>query len=601
MAEEKKINAIIATDCGSTTTKVILITRTPEGNYHLAGRGEAPTTVEAPFDDVTIGVINAVTELQEITGRKLVENGKIILGGDPNEGADLYLSTSSAGGGLQMAVIGVVASLSAESAQRAALGAGAIIIDSFTYDDGRTEQERVERIRHIRPDMVLFSGGTEGGTTKHLVEMAETLLMADPKPRFGELFKVPVIFAGNSEALPLVTDVLGKKVDLIKVKNVRPSMEEEELNDAGQAIHRLFLEHVMAQAPGYEKLMSWVSVPIMPTPSAFGQCIAAVGEKEKINVLAADIGGATTDVFSSVNNRFTRTVSANYGMSYNICNVVKEAGFENILRWLPFESNVNELWDMALNKMIRPTTIPQTERELMIEQAIVREALRLSFAHHMRLAGGLKGVIRQRSVAEAFEQKGAAVINAGDMDLIIGSGGALSHAPRRRQTALIMLDSFEPEGITELDVDSIFMLPHLGVLSSVEPDIALEVLHRDCLIPIATSLSLKGQMKEKEVCAELTINTPEGETNYKLYPGRLYRFTETAEKLFSFTIRPEREVDAGEGPGVEYEKKARFSAVGLVIDTRGRPLVLPTDPAERIAKNRSWAKAIGAFDMEDGK
>ena len=95
MAEEKQINAIIATDCGSTTTKVILITRTPEGNYHLAGRGEAPTTVETPFDDVTIGVINAVTELQEITGRKLVENGKIILGGAPDEGADLYLSTSS--------------------------------------------------------------------------------------------------------------------------------------------------------------------------------------------------------------------------------------------------------------------------------------------------------------------------------------------------------------------------------------------------------------------------------------------------------------------------------------------------------------------------
>ena len=79
MAEEKKINAIIATDCGSTTTKVILITRTPEGEYRLAGRGEAPTTVEAPFDDVTIGVINAVTELQEITGRKRDSEGRFFV------------------------------------------------------------------------------------------------------------------------------------------------------------------------------------------------------------------------------------------------------------------------------------------------------------------------------------------------------------------------------------------------------------------------------------------------------------------------------------------------------------------------------------------
>lgn len=599
-AEKERPRVILATDCGSTTTKVILIMRTESGEYRLVGRGEAPTTVEAPFDDVTIGVINAVTELQEITGRKLVEGGRLIIGSsNREEGADIYLSTSSAGGGLQMAVIGVVGSLSAESAQRAALGAGAIIIDTFTFDDGRNEQQRVERIRHIRPDMVLLSGGTEGGTETHLVTMAETLLMADPKPRFGELFKIPVIFAGNSAACPKVADVLKGKVDLVKVRNVRPSMEEEVLDDAGQAIHRLFLEHVMAQAPGYEKLMSWTSVPIMPTPSAFGQCIAAVGEKESMNVLAADIGGATTDVFSSIGGRFTRTVSANYGMSYNICNVVKEAGPESILRWLPFEADANELWDMALNKMIRPTTIPETRRELMLEQAVVREALRLSFHHHMRLAGGLKGVVRQRSVAEAFEQKGAEAITAGDMDLIIGSGGALSHAPRRRQTALVMLDAFEPEGVTELDVDSIFMLPHLGLLSTVEPDIALEVLHRDCLIPVATALSLKGRLKPGKPCGTLTVEAAGAAAEYEIFPGEIYRFPETAEKEYRWSFRPRSGVDAGAGPGEELAATGRVSAVGLVLDTRGRPLVLPAEAAARRRCNLKWARSMGAFDLEE--
>ena len=590
--------AILATDCGSTTTKVILILRNEKGEYRLEGRGEAPTTVEAPFDDVTIGVVNAVTELQEITGRRLLENGRIILGRGEKEGADLYLSTSSAGGGLQMAVLAVVGSLSAESAQRAALGAGAIIIDSFTYDDGRNDQQKVERIRHIRPDMVLLAGGTEGGTIKHLTELAENLKVADPKPRFGELFKVPVIFAGNSEAINDVREVLGDRVELIQVKNVRPSMEEEELDDAGQAVHRLFLEHVMAQAPGYEKLMGWTSVPIMPTPSAFGQCISAVGDKEGINVLAADIGGATTDVFSSLNGRFTRTVSANYGMSYNICNVVKESGTENILRWLPFEAEPDELWDMALNKMIRPTTIPQTKRELLMEQAVVREALRLSFRHHARLSGGLKGVTRQLSVEEAFEQLDRD--GAGHaFDLIIGSGGALSHAPRRRQTALIMLDSFEPEGVTELDVDSIFMLPHLGVLSTVEPEIALEVLHRDCLIPIATSVSLKGRVDKDAPLAELTLKTESGTYTKALRPGKIYNFRETWNQTFSWKIKPSRGIDAGAGFGEEIERQARRSAVGLVIDTRGRPLILPKDPALRRLLNHQWGVAIGAFDEEE--
>ena len=67
---------IVATDCGSTTTKAILIERV-EGSYRLRGRGEAPTTVEAPFDDVTVGVLNAVGELEEVTGEQFLREGRV--------------------------------------------------------------------------------------------------------------------------------------------------------------------------------------------------------------------------------------------------------------------------------------------------------------------------------------------------------------------------------------------------------------------------------------------------------------------------------------------------------------------------------------------
>ncbi len=592
------VHAIIATDCGSTTTKAILILRQHDGSYRLAGRGEAPTTVEAPFDNVTIGVINAMTELQEIAGRKLVQDGKLIIGSDPAEGADMYLSTSSAGGGLQMAVTGIVAALSAESAQRAALGAGAIIIDSFTFDDGRTDQQRVERIRHIRPDMVLFAGGTDGGAERHLVEMAEILLMADPKPRFGELFKIPVIFAGNSAALPLVQDILGSTVELSHVNNVRPTMEMEELNDAGQAIHRLFLEHVMAQAPGYDMLMDWTSAEIMPTPSAFGKCIQAIGEHEQTSVLAADIGGATTDIFSVFDGRFTRTVSANYGMSYNICNVMKETGAENIIRWIPFSVSADELWNMTLNKMIRPTTIPQTIEELLMEQAVVREALRLSFIHHLRLAVGLKGVIQQRSVSDAFDQKDlAAVIDLKKLNLIIGSGGALSHAPRRIQTAMMMLDAFALEGVTELAVDSIFMMPHLGVLAQVHPAIAMEVLHRDCLIPIATAIVPTGDVRWGKPCATITVSAGGNTKTETLNGGEMYRFSFPDAAGIEWEIEPRRGIDAGSGLGLAVSGTSRNSAAGLLIDTRGRPLQLPVDSAQRCAVLRKWMESVEAFSF----
>ncbi|MHB1001154.1 MAG: glutamate mutase L, partial [Armatimonadota bacterium] len=384
------IKTILATDCGSTTTKAILIEK-QDDEYRLIVRGEAPTTVEAPFDDVTVGVLNAVREVEELSGRKILENGLIKVPADGDTGVDMYLSTSSAGGGLQMTVAGVVKSMSAESAERAALGAGAIIIDIIAVDDGRKEFEKVQRIRELRPDMILMSGGTDGGTVTHLVEIAEMLLSADPRPRLGIGVKLPVIYAGNKEAAEAVNAVIGDQVDLKVVDNLRPTLDRENLYPAREAIHELFLQHVMQQAPGYSKLMTWTSAGIMSTPNAVGKIIQTIAEQDKVNVLAVDIGGATTDVFSVFSGVFTRTVSANLGMSYSICNVLAEAKIDNIRRWIPFAADEGYVRNQLRNKMIRPTTIPQTLQDLYIEQAVSREALRLAFLHHKSLARELKG------------------------------------------------------------------------------------------------------------------------------------------------------------------------------------------------------------------
>ena len=155
MQNQENINVILATDCGSTTTKSILIEKI-DGEYRLSHRGEAPTTVEAPFEDVTRGVINAITELEELSERKILDGEKFInTSSDNKNGIDLYISTSSAGGGLQMMVAGVVKNMTGESAQRAALGAGSIVMDIIASNDGRKYHEKVNRIRELRPDMVL--------------------------------------------------------------------------------------------------------------------------------------------------------------------------------------------------------------------------------------------------------------------------------------------------------------------------------------------------------------------------------------------------------------------------------------------------------------
>ncbi|HTW91880.1 MAG TPA: glutamate mutase L [bacterium] len=596
--EKDKITRILATDCGSTTTKAILIEKRGT-EYRLSTRGEAPTTVEAPFEDVTRGVLNSVMEVEELSGVKLLDGETIIKPkkGD-KEGTDVYISTSSAGGGLQMMVAGVVLTMSGESAARAALGAGAIVMDVIASNDGRLPHEKIERIRTLRPDMILLSGGIDGGTISHVVELAELIAAADPKPRFGVGYNLPVIFAGNTDARELVLKTLRDKSAIEVVENIRPVLERENLRPARNKIHDLFMEHVMAHAPGYRKLMEWTDVPIMPTPGAVGLLIENIGKSQGIAVLGVDIGGATTDVFSVFQGVFNRTVSANLGMSYSISNVLAEAGEKNIMRWLPMEMSAAEVRNRIRNKMIRPTTIPSTLEDLKLEQAIAREALRLALVHHKSMAVGLKGVQQERTISDAFAQSrtGETLVSMMDLNLVVGSGGALSHAPRRVQSAMMTMDAFQPEGVTRLTVDSIFMMPHLGVLTEVHPEAAYEVFEKDCLIHLGTCIAPVGEGKDGGRCVHVKVVKADGkEMEARVEFGNIAILPLGVGESAQATISPERGFDVGAGAGKAHEAKVEGGLVGVIIDCRGRPLVLAEDDKTRMEALRKWAMQLDAY------
>ena len=599
-----ELRSILATDCGSTTTKAILIEKI-DGEYRLKVRGEAPTTVEAPFEDVTKGVLNAVMEVEELSGKKILNGDQIITPQNGSNGVDIYISTSSAGGGLQMMVAGVVKGMTGESAERAALGAGSIVMDVLASNDGRKPHEKITRIRQLRPDMILLSGGIDGGTTKHVVELAEILAAANPKPRLGQNYKLPVIYAGNNKAVNKIEETLGEITDLDVTENIRPVLEMENLKPSRDKIHDLFMEHVMQQAPGYRKLMSWTDAPIMPTPGAVGALIEMVAQKENISVVGVDIGGATTDIFSVFQKQFNRTVSANLGMSYSICNVLAEATLANVLRWVPFDIDEKELTNRIGNKMIRPTTVPQSLEELVIEQAIAREALRLSFIQHKSFAVNLKGVQKERTISDAFEQtdSGETLVDMKELDLLVGSGGVLSHAPRREQSARMLIDSFLPEGITQLAVDSIFMMPQLGVMANIEKEelseeakkAAFEVFEKDCLIHLGTCIAPTGKAKQNSVVltAELTLKNGNQET-HKIQFGELLRIEVPFEPV-NVKLTPGKGLDIGSGKNEPIETTIYGGVVGIIFDGRGRPLDISKDPKQRIDDLKKWSDAVNEY------
>ncbi|MEM1986231.1 MAG: glutamate mutase L [Nitrososphaeria archaeon] len=605
-ADIENLRLILATDVGSTTTKARLFKRMENGEYRFISSGEAPTTVEKPFEDVTVGLRNAVREIEELSGYKLLANSaetRILMPFDgKNMGVDLYVSTSSAGGGLQMIVAGVVKTMTTESSERAALGAGAIIMDSLSIDDGIPLHKKIEKLRFLRPDMILLAGGTDGGTKTHVLEMAEIIRAAEPKPRFGISYSLPVVFAGNKLAAPDVENMLKEKFFVKVTENLRPVLEVENVEPARNIIHEIFMEHVMSHAPGYEKLVKLVSVPVMPTPAGEGKMMRTIAESYGINVLGVGLGGATTNIYSVYDNKFVRSVSANLGMSYSIGNVLKSAGIKNIVRWLPFEISDDELYDRVGNKMIRPTTIPQTLEDLLIEHAIAREAIRLGFQHHKTLARELKGVHRERTISDVFEQEvKETYIDMKKIHMIIGTGGLLSHTPRRQQAALILIDAFQAEGIVKLTVDSAFMMPHLGVLSTVHPKAALDVLEKDCLVRLGTVIVFSGVSERGKIIGHVEVRTEDKSYGIDVKYGEIYCIPIGLGKRANIQAKPEGNFDVGAGKGKTVTANIEGGIVGIVVDGRGRPLVLPEKFEERKESLLEWFSALNAYPITGGE
>jgi hypothetical protein len=336
----------------------------------------------------------------------------------------------------------------------------------------------------------------------------------------------------------------------------------------------------------------------MPTPGAVGLLIENIGKSEHISVLGVDIGGATTDIFSVFQEIFNRTVSANLGMSYSISNVLAEAGEDNIMRWVPFDMPAAEMRNRVRNKMIRPTTIPATLEDLKLEQALAREALRLALEHHKSMAVGLKGVQQERTISDAFAQTrtGETLVSMMDLKLVVGSGGALSHAPRRVQAAMMLMDAFQPEGVTRLTVDSIFMMPHLGVLTEVHPEAAREVFEKDCLIHLGTCIAPVGSGKTGQKCVQVTVSRASGEKlEAAVGFGDIKTLTLPVGETAQAVVRPERGFDVGAGAGKEYEAEVHGGLSGVIIDCRGRPLALPDSERARIEALNRWATQLDAY------
>lgn len=580
MASEEKSYLIV--DVDSRETKAILIER-DEGGFGIKGTAEASTTVDPPDLDVTIGVESAVRGL----GRRL---GRDLWGPEGPSGTHRFLCSSSTSGGIYMTVAGLIRQISAESAERAALGAGALLMDVFSKDDSRPDFMVVERMRSLRPDMFLLAGGTDGGAEDQVIEMAGLIGAADVKPRFGSEYKLPVVYAGNVEIRGEVSKTLADERYATRVvENVRPVIEEENLGPAREGIYDSYMEHVIIHSPGYDKLVRWVEGNIIPTQAAIGKILYAYAQERKMNMLAFDVGGATTDVYSVYNGVFNRSLNADIGMTYGISNIMKEAGVENLMRWMPEGIGEKGVRNIVGNIMaLQPSTL--TGEEATVVRAAAREAMRLGLELHRNYVTRLKGVRVERTIADIFGQfMEASLLDLMKTHAVIGRGGIFTDEQTNGNAALLLLDAVQPEGVTEIMVDRSSVLPHLGLLVDLNGDAALQILREECLTKLGTCVAAKGSVAEGAEAMRLRLTRADGAVVEETAAfGELKTVPLGADEVAELEVRPARRLDVGEGGGKHLVVEVRGGRHGIIIDARGRPMEIP-EKREAIA---AWEEAL---------
>lgn len=452
---------IVLIDFGSTYTKLTAVDVESE---MILGTASSYTTIETDINDG----LKAGLELLE---KKI---GKI-------EFSDCY-ACSSAAGGLRMVTSGLVPELTSEAAKLASLGAGAKTVGIYSF---QITEDDIEEIRALKPDIFLLVGGTDGGNTECILHNAK--MLASMKPEF------PIVIAGNRTAARECQRILDG-CEVYVCPNVMPKFGVLNIEPTQKKIREIFLERIVA-AKGLSRAAELLSDIMMPTPVAVlkamellaGGCNNELGIGE---LVAVDVGGATTDVYSiadgmpeQMNTVFKglpepyakRTVEGDIGMRYSIGGIVDVAGLGKISRL----SGLNEERIISLVDELKVNTdrVPNGDAELeSLDFALASSAIDEAVTRH---AG---------TISETYTMMGLTYVQEGknltSVKNIVVTGGSLIHTKRTDEIAAYALYSTEhPQSLRPKQatvwVDRTYILAAMGLLSSYYPEVALRIMKKE--------------------------------------------------------------------------------------------------------------------------
>lgn len=572
MNENVENRSFLIADCGKSTTTVALFDSV-DGVHRLIARASAPTTIKAPWSNIMAGIQEAIRQISHITGRALLsEEGRLIMPARATgAGIDHFGATISAAPPLKTIVAGLLDDASVASARHALHTIYADEIHTFSLTDNLGEQGRINAILHARPELILLTGGTDGGDRGRLRNLTETVevgasLLNDDR-------KTHVLFAGNREMREEVKSILDGSSTLLVADNVRPTLETEQLADVMAIVGDLYQSLKIDALPGIDKVKELSQHSLLPTARAFAGIIDYFAALYGNNVLGLDLGGDSATFVASGPHQQRLLVRSDLGMGEKLPNLlnIREPG--EIIKWSPVEVTSASLYSFVQEKALHPSTIPMVEQELYLEQTLARSLL---------------GAIRDQALVS---WQWSALPR---FELLLVRGNTLVNAPRPGQTVLMVLDALQPTGIFSMAIDKHGVLPALGWLALHDPLAAVQTLEGGALIDLGWVVAPDGRADAGEPAVQVAVESErEGRLEIVVEAGELEVLPLAPGEEAQLTLEPSRHFDVGFGLGRSKKVTVYGGAVGLIIDARGRPLQLPADETVRRDLLRQWYWDMG--------
>lgn len=575
-------NSLLAIDVGAANTRAVLFD-VIEGEYRFVASGIAPTTAEAPFKDVAEGARNAILNLQKVIGKTLLDasRGLITPSQSNGSGVDALVVTLSAGPSIKTVVVGLLKDVSVESARRLTESTYTRIVDTIGLNDLRKPDQQIDSLLRLRPDLVVITGGTDGGASLSIQKLLEPIGLASfllPEEK-----RPAVLFAGNEKMEAEVKTLVGSLATSLHFSpNVRPSLETEDIDPAERELARMMINIRKRQIKGVDLLDLWSGGHILPTAYATGRMVRFLAKVygSKKGILSVDLGASAAVIAAGFNGKSTLKVLPQFGLGENLSSLLNYTTLEDILQWSSLDISPGVLRDYLFQKSLYPSTIAATREDLAMAQAVARQALYLAMQSARRDFPQNIASIKQ-NLTPLFEP-------------ILAGGGALSDASRPGHGLLLLLDSIQPVGVTTIIIDQNNLLPLLGSAASQNNILPVQVLESGAFLSVGTVVSPVVSANYGTPILKAKLNYENGaEARVDLKYGSIETLPLANGETGSLTLQGLRGADVGFGPGRSGTIPVSGGALGVVFDGRGRPLELPSDAVRRRELIKKWNWTLG--------